>query len=114
MKSSARDRFVVGAALFAIAFAVFAASPVMDNADSRYSMVLSESILRHHPGGHLDAYLFPGTIAEMSTSTPPTIDPPNPQTYELGRVNGHVVYLFPNGSSVLSIPFVALMATPSR
>ena len=77
MKSSARDRFVVGAALFAIAFAVFAASPVVDNADSRYSMVLSESILRHH-SSHLDAYLFPGTIAEMSTSTPPTIDPPNP------------------------------------
>jgi hypothetical protein len=73
-------------------------------------MLLSESIL-YHRWRHLNSFRFPGPIDERANSTPPTIDPQNPATYQLAKVNGNIVYCFPNGSSVLSIPLVAMSNT---
>ena len=89
-------------------FILFSVAPVIDSSDSRYSMVLSESILTDHTS-HLNWFQFPGPIEELRASTPP-IDSPNfPETYQVGRVNGNVVYRYPNGSSILSLPYVAFM-----
>ncbi len=95
-------------ALFAFTYLIFSISPVIDSSDSAYSMLVTESVLHHH-SSHLNSYQFPAPIAELKTSTPPTTDPANPLTYQLGRVNSNIVYCFPNGSSILSLPFVAIL-----
>jgi hypothetical protein len=103
-----RTRILLTVALFSFTYLVFSISPVIDSSDSAYSILVSESILHHHTS-HLNSYHFPASVAELRTSTPPTTDPANPLTYELGKVNGNIVYCFPNGSSVLSLPFVATL-----
>ena len=72
-------------------------------------MVLTESIIRHG-STHLNGYSFPEKIREVSSTGPPPLTPPpaSRHTYQLGSINGNVVYLFANGSSVLSIPFVLM------
>ena len=93
--------------LLLITFLVFFLSPVLQVGDSRYSMLLSENIIRYH-STHLNRYTFPGPVEELDRSVPPTnADARNTRTYQLGRVKGNVVYLFPNGSSILSLPFIA-------
>ncbi len=108
MRSGKRPGFLVGAAIFALTFILFSFAPVVDNADSRYSMALSESLLHSHTS-HLNGISFPAPIATLTSSAPPIDDPGYPDTYQLGKVNGNVVYLYPGGSSILSIPFVGLM-----
>ena len=99
----------IGLWLFVVSNLVFMTSPVWVLADSNYSMFLSESIIRNH-STHLNTYRFPATIREEARCVPPP--PPVPleaQTFQLDRVNGNVVYCYPHGTSILSIPFVALM-----
>lgn len=99
----------IGLWLFVVSNLVFMTSPVWVLADSNYSMLLSESIIRNH-STHLNTYRFPATIREDARCVPPP--PPVPldaQTFQLDRVNGNVVYCYPHGTSILSIPFVALM-----
>jgi hypothetical protein len=99
----------IGLWLFIVTGLVFMLSPVWVLADSNYSMLLSESIIRNH-SAHLNAYRFPAPIREDARCVPPL--PPIPlefQTFQLARVNGNVVYCYPHGTSILSIPFVALM-----
>ena len=103
-----RKAFLVGAAVFAATFLLFAASPIVDNSDSRYSMLLSESI-QYHRSSHLNSFRLLGPVEPRATSSPPTIDPQNPATYQLAKINGEIVYCFPNGSSVPSITPVAIM-----
>ncbi len=102
-----RTAFFITVGLFLSSLLVFCVSPVINTSDSMYSMVLSESILHRH-STHLDWVHFPAPIAELKNSTPPTFNPKY-STYPLGNVNGHIVYCFPNGSSLLSVPFVAIM-----
>jgi len=106
--SAGRGTFVATIALFVSTYLVFCISPIVNTSDSMYSMVLSESILDSHTT-HLNEYQFPEPIAQLRTSAPPIYDPRNPHSYQLGNVNGNVVYCYPNGSSILSVPFVALM-----
>ncbi len=103
-----RTRLFLTVVLFSLTYLIFSVSPIIDNSDSKYSILVSESIL-HNGTSHLNEYRFPAPIAELKTSTPPTVDPANPLTYELGKVNGNIVYCFPNGSSLLSLPFVAIL-----
>ncbi len=115
-----RTRLFLTVVLFSLTYLLFSVSPVIDICDSLYSTLLSESILHSH-STHLNAYRFAEPIAVLKTSAPPIDDPQNPYSYELGNVNGNIVYRYPNGSSILSVPFVALMnaigitaATPDR
>jgi len=99
----------IGLWLFAITSIVFIMSPVWVLGDSNYSMLLSENIIRSH-SSYLNAYDFPGTVQQGGRC----VSPSTPLraaflTYQLDRVRGNVVYCYPNGTSILSIPFVALM-----
>jgi hypothetical protein len=103
-----RVTFLATVALFALTYLVFCISPIVDTSDSLYSLALSESILHKHIT-HLNQYYFPEDIPVLQVSTPPMDDPSHPHSYQLGNLNGKIVYVYPNGSSILSIPFVAFM-----
>lgn len=107
-QSGARVAFLTTVAIFALTYLVFSISPIGSLSDSMYSLALSESILHDH-SAHLDQYQFPQPIAVVQNSTPPIDDPSFPLTYQLGNLHGHIVYLYPNGGSILSLPFVAFM-----
>ncbi len=83
----------VGVLIFAVAFPLFLASPVRPLADSRYSLVLSQSLLERGSFA-LDDYFI----------RPPTRWPTH---FEV--INGRLYYYYPPGSSVLSVPFVGVM-----
>lgn len=89
-----------GFALFVATSATFMASPNRQVADSRYSLLVSESLL-HHGTFALDRYTFP------------EVDARSPMgwggNYQLERIGGHLYYMFPPGSSLLSLPYVAAM-----
>ena len=95
-------------------FLVFCVSPVAQISDSKYSMLMADSLLRYG-SADLSRYLIPGVQAEVPKSdfqTDRTCRPfefPDARTYQLGYVRGKVVYCYPHGSSWLSVPFLALM-----
>ncbi len=81
---------LVGALILLVSFWVFRQAPVQQAGDSRYTMLLAENIIEHHDFA-LERYHLP--------------DP----DYRLEASRGHRYYYFPPGSSLLSVPFVALM-----
>lgn len=86
------NRRLLGACLFAIAFAVYVASPVMTSWDSRWSIHTAVSILREG-NTDLDEYRV---MLEASNY------------YAIERVGGHLRTRYPLGVSLLAIPFVAI------
>ena len=99
----------IGLWLFIVTTGVFLLSPIWDLSDARYSMLLSENIIRNH-SAYLDAYQFPEPIRQAERCVSPSAPLQSTfLTYQLDRVRGNVVYCYPNGTSILSIPFVALM-----
>jgi hypothetical protein len=76
--------------LFVGCAAVFFVAPIHQNGDSRYSLLLAESLARH------------GSFALERYGLP---DP----DYRLQTVGGHRYYVYPVGTSVLSVPFVTAM-----
>jgi hypothetical protein len=109
---SLADRRMVqrlGMWLFAVTSVVFMLSPVWVLGDSNYSMLLSENIIRKH-SSYLNTYEFPEPIQKIERCVSPSRRLRSAfLTYQLDRVHGNVVYCYPNGSSILSIPFVVLM-----
>jgi hypothetical protein len=103
-----RIPFLTTVALFVTTYLVFCVSPIINTSDSMYSMLLSESILQSG-STNLNQFHFPDPVVELKTSTPPIDDPRNPRSYQIAKVRGNIVYCYPNGSSILSVPFVALM-----
>ena len=97
-----KSAVVAAASVFLTTLAVFFFSPVRLITDSNYSMLLSENLLYH------------GRV-ELDENVPRY--PPKPQAgwisnghiYQIEPVDGHLYYYFPPTSSVLSLPFVALM-----
>src|SRR5882672_1160934 len=79
-----------GALIFLVSFWVFRHAPIQQAGDSRYWMLLSENLL-HYGDFALDRYDLPES------------------DYQLQRIGEHRYYSFPPGTSVLSVPFVALM-----
>jgi hypothetical protein len=99
----------IGLWLFAVTTVIFLSSPIWDLSDARYSMLLSENIIRNH-SVYMNAYQFPGPIQEAERCVSPSVPLQSAfLTYQLNRVRGNVVYCYPNGISILSIPFVGLM-----
>jgi hypothetical protein len=95
-------RSSIGVLVFLVALAVFWFSPVHQISDSDFSMLLSQNLIEHG-SFQLDRYLIPR---------------PQPVTqhdhveigkYQLELVNDHVYYFFPPGTSLLSLPYVALL-----
>ncbi len=98
-------RLDVGLALVIFFFSVFVflISRVHQLADSNYSMLLSQSLIQHR-SFTLDHYQIP--------RLPPTQQVfyvSNGNIYQLELVDNHIYYLWGPGTSVLSVPFVALM-----
>lgn len=94
---------LVGAIIFLTTLLIFWFSPVYQVTDSKYSMMVSESLLKHRTFA-LDNYAVP-RLAPVEREDY-TMDG---DIYQLELARGHIFYFFPAGSSVLSLPYVALM-----
>jgi hypothetical protein len=94
---------VVAAAIFLLTFAVYWFSPVTQVTDSNYAMLLSLDLLEHR-SFCLDHYAIPRLQPEPHYNTIM-----NGGIHQIELRDGHLYYYFPPGSSILSIPFVALM-----
>src|SRR5947209_3943830 len=92
---------VTGLVIFIIACSIFLASHLRQIADSKYSLLVSESLL-HHGSFALDGYVFPGLNTERQAAQG------FGGIYQLELREGHIYYYFPPGSSILSIPYVAV------
>ncbi len=96
------DRVIGGLLLIAVAL-IFWFSPNHQIADSRYSMLVSESLLQHR-SFMLDFYQVPHL-----TPTPQRGWIANGNVYQMEWIDNHLYYFFPPGTSVLSAPYVALL-----
>jgi len=87
--------------IFAVTLLIFLASSIHQVGDSKYSMLVSYSLLKRGTFT-LDGYGLPrpGHFQQEGNV-------PHSQIYQLEVVNGRLFYHFPTGSSILSIPFVA-------
>jgi hypothetical protein len=94
---------VLETAMWAGMFVIFFASPVPQMNDSQYSMLTSESIIHNHTPD-LSSYSIKNYDADL-----PFNEIRGRHAYQLARVNGRLLYGFPHGTSLLSLPFVALM-----
>jgi len=82
--------WLLRAALLGVFFSIFVGSDKFLVSDANYSMLLSENLIRHR-SFELDAYF-----------------PDEEKPYQIRRVEEHLFYLYPPGTSILSIPFVAV------
>jgi len=89
--------------VFLLTLFVYLASPVRQVADSNYSMLVSESLLQHGTV-RLDDYVIP----RFNSDLPPQPFPGH-VPYQLQRKQNHAYYVYPLGSSILSLPYVAAM-----
>lgn len=112
---SARGLHALEFFLGIIALLIFFNSPVVYIADSKYTMLTAESLLRNGTPD-LSTYKIPRYDADLPFNTIRGL-----HAYQLARSNGRLLYGFPHGSSFLSVPFVALFdlfgisaATPDR
>jgi hypothetical protein len=95
-----RTELFAGLVIFIVTCSIFILSHNRQIADSKYSMLLSESLL-HHGTFTLDRYGF--------TDFGKQPGPGWGGIYQLELRDGHVYYSFPPGSSILSLPWVAVM-----
>jgi hypothetical protein len=97
-----RDRFTA-AAIFAFILLVFLFSRVHQVTDSRYSMLVSQSLVSRG-SFTLDAYKLPRYPAEWAG-----FYFRNGPIYQIEVADGHLYHLLPPGTPVLSAPYVALL-----
>jgi hypothetical protein len=90
--------------LFLFSLAIFLAAPVVEVSDSRYTALLSECLL-HHRSADLDEYYN----VPVPWQTGDAGRPDEANEYQLVNARGHVTYFFGHGSSMLSMPLVAIM-----
>ena len=100
---SARAMLYFEAALWTAMLVVFFASPVLQMSDSQYSMLTAESIIHNHTPD-LSSYSIKNYREDLPFDTIS-----GHHAYQLAHTNGRLLYGFGHGTSILSIPFVALM-----
>ena len=98
-----RRDLAVGVLLFALSYSIFILSPVQQPADSLYSMMVSQSLIERRTFA-LDHYKFPNLNPIQSKKFHS-----NSSIYHLDLIDGHVYYYYGPGSSILSVPYVAMM-----
>lgn len=103
MKSPQKADLIIGMVIFLFTLGVFLLSRVHQLADSNYSMLVSESLL-HHRSFALDNYAIPRSDLRYQDDRIT-----NGRIYQLELIRGHLYYGFPPGSSLLSMPYVAVM-----
>ncbi len=99
-----RNDLLTTSLIFLAALLVFWFSPVSQVTDSHYSLLLSESLLRHRTFT-LDHYAIPRLEPQSSVRDDYVA---NGNIWQLEQWNNRLYYYFPPGSSILSIPYVAL------
>jgi hypothetical protein len=94
---------LIGAAIFVVVLTIFWLSPIRDMTDSNYSMLTSQTVFKYHTFA-LDRYSWPGlqTVPRSGLGANTTV-------YQIEEVRGHLFYYFPPGTSVLSLPYAALL-----
>ena len=97
-----RLKLIVGGAIFALSYSIFLTSHVHQMADSKYSILLSESLLLYGTFT-LDNFTFLPTDSARDNKSLLS------GNYQLESIDSHIYYVYPPGSSVLSLPYVALM-----
>jgi hypothetical protein len=100
MEMKAKTELIAGSVIFILTCSIFILSHNHQVADSKYSMLVSESLL-HHGTFTLDRYVFPDA-GKLNGAGWAGI-------YQLEMIDGHVYYYLPPGSSILSLPWVAVM-----
>src|SRR5713226_2680362 len=100
MKMKTKTELFAGLVIFILTCSIFILSHNRQIADSKYSMLVSESLL-HHGTFTLDRYVFPD-FGKLNGAGWGGI-------YHLEMIDGHVYYYLPPGSSILSLPWVAVM-----
>jgi hypothetical protein len=112
---SGRAMLLLQASIWLGMFVIFFRSPVLQMSDSQYSMLTAESIIHNHTPD-LSGYWIKNYQQDLPFDTIS-----GTHAYQLGRSNGKLLYGFPHGTSILSLPFVAAMdligvspATPDR
>lgn len=93
----------IAVAIFSFTLIVMAFSQVRQVTDSNYSMLVSQSLIEHG-SFKLDAYALP-RLEPMNRGYYMS----DGVIYQLELANNHIYYHLPPGSSVLSVPYVALM-----
>ena len=93
----------IAAGIFVLTFLVFWYSPIHQITDSNYSMMLSQSLLDRQTF-RLDHYAIPRLPLEYHDHTWK-----NGHIHQIQVVGDRFYYYMPPGSSVLSVPFVAVM-----
>ncbi|HEY0407504.1 MAG TPA: hypothetical protein VGC89_17350 [Pyrinomonadaceae bacterium] len=93
----------IAIAIFCFTLLVFALSQVRQVTDSNYTILLSQSLIEHG-SFKLDNYALP-RLEPMNRGYYTS----NGAIYQLELANNHIYYHLPPGSSVLSVPYVALM-----
>ena len=106
MKGNLRKELVGGLLVFLTTFTVFWASPVHTIFDSRYLLFFSEQLLWQRSFSR-DLHAFSTDLPAMAPGEIPVRDKNIP--YHLEPVGKRIYYHFPPGSSILSLPYVALM-----
>ena len=100
MKTKPKTDLFAGLVIFILTCSIFILSHNRQVADSKYSILVSESLL-YHGTFTLDRYGFEDFGKQNSGGWG--------GIYQLELAGGHVYYYLPPGSSILSIPWVAVM-----
>lgn len=90
--------------IFVSTLLIFWLSPVHQITDSHYSMLLSESLLKHQ-SFTLDNFNLPRLEPNVNTRDYYVM---NGNIWQLELARGHIYYYFPPGSSILSVSYVAV------
>ena len=89
--------------IFLLTTTIFLYCPIRQFADSKYSTLVSESLI-HRRSFTLDHYRIPELVPVQTYGSAS-----NTNLYQIESANGHLYHMFPPGSSVLSVPYVALL-----
>lgn len=92
-----------GAFLFFLTSIIFLALPLPHLADSKYSTLLSQSLI-HRRTFNLNAYKIPDLVSTQTYNSAS-----NTTVYQIEHAGGHFYHMFPPGGPVLSAPYVALL-----
>src|SRR5260370_31207622 len=103
MKMKAKTDLFAGLVIFILTCSIFILSHNRQIADSKYSMLVSESLL-HHGTFTLDRYRFEDFGKQNAGGWG--------GVYQLEAVGGPIYYYFPPGSFIPSISWVAVVKAP--
>lgn len=93
----------IAIALFLACVVIYRAAPIMYWGDSDFSLVLSDSLLRHQSFS-LERYNIPDPLHYK-----PAPGREHETLYQIEMVGGKPHYYFPPGTSILSLPYVAIL-----